>query len=254
MSMEREQQLARLEEKTGVIFLNKALLNQALTHSSFANEFQVPDNERLEFLGDAVLKLVVSEYLYNKYPSRPEGDLTKIRAAIISDETLARFSDGLNMGSFFLLSANEKKSGGAKRKSNLANALEAWIGAVYLDAGLGRIRDFLLELFREEIEKVGRHGYISDWKSALQEYVQKKKWELPYYKVVRESGPRHKRIFYIDVFVNAKKMGAGKGLNKKEAEQHAAHQAMKRLKSEQDKSSRGRRITGAIRRVRKTFL
>ena len=143
ISPEREKELHEIEKKLGTSFLNKGILNQALTHSSYGHEAKIPDNERLEFLGDAILKLVVSEYLYHKFPERAEGDLTKIRAAVISDDTLAAVGRRLFLGDYLLLSANEKRTGGARRKSNQANAFEAVIGAVYLDAGIGKVADYL---------------------------------------------------------------------------------------------------------------
>lgn len=229
ISMQRDKELAELEKKLGISFLNKQLLNQSLTHASFAHEEKIPDNERLEFLGDAVIKLVISEYIYNKFPSRPEGDLTKIRATVISDETLAREANTVKLGEYLLLSENEKKTGGDRRKSNVANAFESLVGAIYLDAGLGKVRDFLLDFLRAEIDKVSREGYIKDYKSALQEFVQKKKWLLPQYKVLKELGPRHEKLFVIGVKIKGKIMGEGRGMNKKEAEQKAAEEALKAL-------------------------
>lgn len=213
--MERDKELQELEKKLGISFFNKALLNQCLTHSSYAHEAGVPDNERLEFLGDAILKLVVSEYLYNKFPTRQEGDLTKYRASVISDETLARIASEIKLGEYLLLSENEEKTGGARRKSNVANAFESLLGAIYLDAGIGKARDFILEHLRDEAEKVSQEGYISDYKSSLQEYVQKQKWELPQYRVINESGPRHKRIFEIAVKVTERCWGRGRARTKK---------------------------------------
>ena len=222
-----------MEEKLSLSFINKNILSQSLTHSSYGHEKNTSDNERLEFLGDAVLKLVASEYLYNKFPGHAEGDLTKIRASVISDETLGKIGRKLDLGKYILLSENEKKSGGQKRKSNVANAFEALIGAVYLDSGLGKIRDLIVDLLREEIEVVSRVGYITDYKSALQEITQKNKWDLPLYKVIKESGPRHRRVFWMEVKVKGKRYGIGRGANKKESEQRAATMALKRLKQEE---------------------
>jgi ribonuclease-3 len=233
ISSHREKELHEVEKKLKTIFLNKGLLNQSLTHSSYGNEKNIPDNERLEFLGDAILKLVISEYIYHKFPERSEGDLTKIRASVISDETLATVGRKLYLGNHLLLSANEKRTGGARRKSNLANTFEAIIGAVFLDAGIGKSREMVLAFLEKEIEKVSRAGYIRDFKSALQEYTQKHKWELPHYRVIKETGPRHRRVFWIEVKVKRKGYGVGRGRNKKEAEQRAAMQALRRLKLEE---------------------
>lgn len=253
ISPQREKELSELEKKLGTFFLNKNLLNQSLTHSSFGHEKKISDNERLEFLGDAILKLVISEYLYHKFPERAEGDLTKIRAAVISDETLATIGRKLSLGNYLLLSPNEKRSGGTKRKSNLANTFEAVIGAVFLDAGLGKSRELILNFLSPEIEKTSRVGYITDYKSALQEYTQKRKWQLPRYRVIKETGPRHRRVFWMEVKVCGRRYGVGKGRNKKESEQRAATRALNKLKNEErgGRKKDGKGIKGLISKVRK---
>ncbi|OGC23565.1 ribonuclease III [candidate division WOR-1 bacterium RIFOXYC2_FULL_37_10] len=249
--MQRDKELSDLERKLRIFFLNKQLLNQSLTHSSYANESEVPDNERLEFLGDAVIKLAVSEYIYNRFPARPEGDLTKIRADVISDETLARVATRVRLGEYLLLSENEKKTGGDKRRSNVANAFESLVGAIYLDAGLGKVRDFLIDFLRGEIEKVSREGYIKDYKSALQEFVQKKKWPLPQYKVLNETGPKHEKQFVIGVRIKGSIMGQGEGMNKKDAEQKAAEKALNQLNSMEKKKVSP--IKGIFHKVKKSI-
>ncbi|MDD5382278.1 MAG: ribonuclease III [Candidatus Margulisbacteria bacterium] len=252
LSPEREKELQELESKIKTSFLNKILLNQALTHSSYGNEFKVPDNERLEFLGDAVLKLVISEHIYNKFPEKAEGDLTKIRASVISDETLAGVGRHLNVGDYLLLSANEKSTGGTRRKSNLANTFEALIGAVYLDEGLGKSRDLILQFLSGEIEKTSRAGYIRDYKSAVQEYAQKHKWELPRYRVIKESGPKHRRVFWMEVRLKGKVYGVGRGRNKKESEQRAAMHALTRIKGEdKNRKKETKGLRNIISQVRK---
>jgi len=246
LSPHRLKQLKDIEHKLGIPFVNKSLLNQALTHSSYAHEMRkkgIIDNERLEFLGDAILKLVVSEYLFNKYPGKSEGDLTKIRAGVISDETLAAAAKKFKLGKYLLLGANERRTGGRERKSNLANAFEALIGATYLDAGIGKSRDIIIEHLSSEIDRVTKIGYIGDYKSALQEFVQKKGWGLPIYNVIKEVGPKHRRTFFIEVKIKGKSYAYGRGLSKKEAEQKAAEIAFKKLK-------RHRRRPGAL----KSFL
>ena len=255
ISPERAKELHELEQKLAVSFINKPLLNQSLTHSSYGHEKNCPDNERLEFLGDAVLKLVMTEYIYNKYPGHAEGDLTKIRATVISDETLGKVGRKIDLGQYLLLSGNEKKSGGQKRKSNVGNAIEALIGAVYLDAGLGKARDFIIDNLRDEVETVSRAGYICDFKSALQEYAQKNKWDLPFYRVVKEAGPRHRRVFWMEVKVKGKRYGVGRGANKKEAEQRAATMALKRLKGEEKGEKRDKEggLRALLNRARKSI-
>jgi ribonuclease III len=237
LTSRREQQLAELESKLGLSFVNKTLLSQAFTHSSYAHEStdKIFDNERLEFLGDAVIKLVISEYLYNKYPASQEGDMTKIRAVAISDEIFFDVAKRLKLGEYLLLGANEKRTGGAERKSNVANVFEAFIGALYLDAGLGKSRDILLGLLVPEIEKISKTDYMKDYKSALQEYVQKKKWGLPSYHVIKESGPKHKKMFSIEVMIKGQSHGVGQGHNKKEGEQAAAKVALLRFVKPQGK-------------------
>jgi len=232
LTSRREKQLEELEIKLGIPFLNKSLLNQSLTHSSYAHESKekIGDNERLEFLGDAVIKLVISEYIYNRFPSHTEGDLTKIRAVAISDDILGTVAKKLKLGYFLLLGSNERRTGGMERKSNLANALEALVGAVYLDAGIGKARDMLLEMLVPEIDKISKVGYIKDFKSALQEFVQKKKWGLPSYHVLKESGLKHRKIFLMEVKIKGERYGIGRGVNKKEAEQAAARVALARVK------------------------
>jgi len=231
LTSRREKLLQEIESKMGITFLNKSLLNQSFTHSSFAHESKgkVFDNERLEFLGDAVIKLVISEYLYNKFPGHSEGDLTKIRAVTISDDILAGVAIKLKLGQFLLLSTNERRTGGADRRSNLADCFEALTGAIYLDAGLGKARDILIEQLLPEIEKASKEGYISDFKSALQEFVQKKKWGLPMYNVLKETGPKHKKVFIMEANIRGQRYGVGHGKNKKEAEQAAAKVALAKL-------------------------
>jgi len=247
MDVQRQSQLQEIEEKLGTSFIRKELLNQALTHSSYGNEQKIPDNERLEFLGDAILKLVISEFIYHKFPDKAEGDLTKIRAAVISDETLSGVGRALVLGRYLLLSANEKRTGGMRRKSNLANTFEALIGALYIDAGLGKSRDMILKFLESEITKASSVGYISDYKSALQEFSQKKKWDLPSYRVVKETGPKHRRVFWIEVCLRGKRCGLGRGGNKKEGEQRAAMQALRRVEKKRDNKG----IVDIISKVRK---
>ena len=250
---QRKNELQEIEKKLGTSFHNKSLFNQSLTHSSYGNEKKIPDNERLEFLGDAVLKLVISEYLYLKFPERAEGDLTKIRATVISDDTLSYVARRFDLGSYLLLSANEKRTGGTRRKSNLANAFEAVIGAVFLDAGIGKSRELILGLLEKEIEKTSRAGYIRDYKSALQEFTQKRKWELPRYRVIKEAGPKHRKVFWIEVKIKGQRYGVGRGRNKKESEQRAAMQALRRLKGGDGRGKRreGRGLRGFISQMRR---
>ncbi len=210
-------------------FNNKDLLKVALTHSSFARHSKQPgveDNERLEFLGDAVLKLIVSQYLFDRFGDYDEGRLTKLRAQIVSDKTLAGFAQSLNLGERILFSFGEKNSGGPARISNLANAFEAILGAIYLDKGLQEATDFLVPY----IEKFGEEWV--DAKSELQELSQKKKIDLPTYRVFKEEGPDHKKQFHIEasVMIEGRTVTAfGDGPSKKEAEQLAAAHLLKKI-------------------------
>lgn len=255
---DRSTTLSKLESHLGLSFTNKTLLDQAFTHSSYTYESAdktLVDNERMEFLGDAVLKIVVSEYLFNKFPQKNEGDLTKIRAFVVSDNSFAKISRNIDLGEYLLLGNNEKRTGGKSRKSNLANVFEALVGAIFLDAGLGKARDFVMELLAPEIEKVSRAGFTLDYKSTLQETVQKKKWPLPIYHVIKESGPKHRRVFWIEVKVKGKVLGQGRGGTKKDAEQRAAAIALRNLRGteREPKKDHGQKggMRGIFQQVRK---
>ncbi|MBU0581224.1 MAG: ribonuclease III [Candidatus Margulisbacteria bacterium] len=233
---ERIINLKEIQSKLNLEFKDLALLNTALTHKSYVHEQknkELSHNERLEFFGDAVLKLVVSEFLIKTYPDRDEGELTKIRAALVSDTSLANFSKKQGLGSFLLMSNNERKTGGAKRKSNLANALEALLGALYLDEGLDKVRPIILEFVKPELTRYEEGTLLKDYKSVLQELVQQEGWNLPEYKVTKEEGPDHRKVFWIQVKVGKglkKYKSEGAGKTKKEAEQRAARQILQQLK------------------------
>ena len=228
----RKQSLDELQEKLNTSFTDLEILDQALTHSSYGNELlrdDIKNNERLEFLGDAILKLIISEYLYKNFPECAEGDLTKIRAAVVSDLSLSEISKNLGMGKYFLLGKNEKASGGELKKSNLANALESTIAAMYLDLGLASAAEVVIRLLKDQIDRASAKDFIIDYKSALQELCQKNKWGLPFYQVAKEMGPKHKKIFWIAAKIKGKKYGSGRGRSKKEAEQNAAKEALAKL-------------------------
>lgn len=238
----RVKQLQELESKLQISFASQSLLNQALTHSSYVNEYKrqdISDNERLEFLGDAVLKLIVSKYIFTKFPNHSEGDLTKIRAAVVSDVSLAEIGRELEMGHYLMLGKNEKISGGERKKSNIANALEAVIAAVYLESGIEKAEHVVVNLLRDSIEKASAEDFIVDYKSALQEISQKNKWGLPVYHVSKELGPKHKRVFIIDVKLRGMRYGTGRGLSKKEAEQNAARETLVMLKENKELKGKG---------------
>jgi ribonuclease-3 len=233
ITVSRVQELKNFSRILQYTFQSLDLLNTALTHSSAVRDAkaQDQDNERLEFLGDAVLKIVISEYLYKRFSDQDEGYLTKLRATLISDATLAELASVFNLGKFLVLSKNEKQSGGTTKKSIVANALEAIFGACYLDGGLTVARDIILRLY-EPLLSAGDIAEPHDFKSLLQEKVQGLGWKLPEYRVIQERGPEHEKVFTIQVKVgkglkNYKQDGNGR--TKKEAEQQAAEKLLQIL-------------------------
>lgn len=215
-----------LEKTIGYEFKNKELLETALTHSSFANELHgnVKYNERLEFLGDSVLGMVTAEYLFKTYPDRPEGQLTRMRANCVCERALAGFAKDINLGNYLRLGKGEINTGGMNRPSILADAFESLIAAIYLDAGFERVRDFILPF----IEAVPAHGYeTDDYKTVLQEIVQKNHDEVLEYYLVDETGPDHNKRFVYEVHINSNCIGTGEGRSKKQAEQAAAKEALR---------------------------
>lgn len=228
----RLQALAALSGVLGVEFKEISLLNQALVHTSFANENKhmgVMHNERLEFLGDAVLDLVISQFLFNRFPNLTEGELTKARAVIVCEPTLARHAARLEIGKYLLLGKGELSSGGRERISILADSFESLIGAVYLDGGFERAADFVLQQLKEELVLVEQGQYIKDYKTLLQESIQKHNDSKIVYEIVSERGPDHDKVFEVSVVVNSNTLGWGTGKSKKEAEQFAARQALIKL-------------------------
>ncbi|MDR3563847.1 MAG: ribonuclease III [Negativicutes bacterium] len=223
------QKISALGRKLGVTFSDSGLLRQALTHTSFANEAKgetIPNNERLEFLGDAVLDLIVSEYLYRQYSHLPEGELTKARAAIVCEQALANQAIAIRLGESLLLGRGEAASGGRERVSILADAFEAVIGAIYLDGGYAAARQFILSHLQQGLASIERGEYAKDYKTLLQEIAQRSGDCKISYEVIAESGPDHHKTFEVAVFVNGGRQGTGTGRSKKEAEQRAALEAL----------------------------
>lgn len=209
----------------GYEFQNKNLLRQAMTHSSYANEKRMKklsDNERLEFLGDAVLEVISSDFLYENYPDLPEGELTKLRASIVCEPTLALCAQDIAIGDYLFLGKGENQTGGRNRKSILSDALEAVIGAIYLDGGFTSAKEFVLKYIMTDIE---HKQLFYDSKTILQEVVQGEHEQLAYI-LTAESGPDHNKSFTVEVCVGEKKLGEGTGHTKKAAEQEAAYQAL----------------------------
>ena len=222
-----EPDFAEFEQILGITFRNKELLYEALSHSSYANEKkkQRRSNERLEFLGDSVLSIVVSQYLFQNYPDLPEGELTKIRAALVCEKSLHRFALQIRLGEFLLLGKGETHTGGRERPSILADAFEAVIAAIYLDAGLEIARAHILRFIPKNIPE-NRSMLFGDYKTALQEVVQKNPEEKVEYLLIDESGPDHSKTFAVEVCLNSNVIGRGKGRSTKEAEQMAAKEAL----------------------------
>jgi ribonuclease-3 len=219
-----------LDRAIGVVFRDAELREAALTHRSYAFEQgRTVTNERLEFLGDSVLGLVVTDMAYATYPDLPEGQLAKLRAAIVNMQALADVARGLQIGELVLLGKGEEQSGGRDKASILADALEAIFGAVYLDAGLDRARELIERLFRPRMEAYVRGEGERDFKTILQELASQRLRALPSYEV-SEEGPDHQKAFTATVSVAGEALGSGNGRTKKEAEQHAAHEAYERLR------------------------
>ncbi|WP_297598345.1 ribonuclease III [uncultured Cetobacterium sp.] len=221
-----------LEKKIGYVFKNKDLLKNSLIHRSFGNEhtrYKKLNNERLELLGDAVLDLIVTEYLYKSYPNALEGDLAKLKAMVVSEPVLARISKTLGFGQYLMLSKGEELTGGRERNSILGDVFEAILGAIYLDSDFVTVKNIAMEYLKHPIEHVNENEDILDFKTILQEYSQKEYKIIPTYQVVSEDGPDHLKIFEVVVIIKDELKGYGKGKNKKGAEQAAAKDICKKL-------------------------
>jgi ribonuclease-3 len=222
--------LADIQQRIAYQFSNAELLERALTHKSYANENRVLyHNERMEFLGDAVLNLVVSEYLMKTCPDSTEGDLSRFRAAVVSEPALAAIAREIGLGSYILLGRGEEQTGGRDKGSLLANCLEALIASIYLDTGKESADAFVIRFFENIIKKTCTSRGTLDHKTELQELCQERLKQLPEYKVVSESGPDHQRQFEVEVWIKGQVSGRGIGRSKKEAEQRAAKEAIARL-------------------------
>ncbi|WP_042456308.1 ribonuclease III [Neobacillus dielmonensis] len=228
-----EQLFKELQNSLGILFSNEKLLKQAFTHSSYVNEHRrkpFEDNERLEFLGDAVLELTISQFLFNKYPTMTEGELTKLRAAIVCEPSLVSFASELGFGKFILLGKGEEMTGGRERPALLADVFEAFIGALFLDKGLDVVIKFLEQVVYPKIN-AGAFSHVMDFKSQLQEFIQRDGIGVIEYRVLQEKGPAHNKEFVSKVTLNGEELGTGTGKSKKEAEQHAAQMALEVLKT-----------------------
>ena len=223
--------MTALEEKLGYEFQDRRLLENALTHSSYANESRgrLSSNERLEFLGDSILGMVVAEHLYRNHPDLPEGDLTRTRAALVCEESLVEVAKELSLGEYLHLGKGEEAGGGRRRPSIQADAVEAVLAAVYLDGGIGSARKIIQRyILCREIEGLTRPR---DYKTALQELVQRESGQVLKYRLTGSEGPDHDKRFFVEVDLNGTPIGSGKGHSKKEAEQMAAKSAIQHLQS-----------------------
>ncbi len=243
VSAERRRELQLFQRHAGIRFRSQELLEQAFTHRSWANETGAPagNNERLEFLGDSVLGLVVAEYLHESLPGQPEGELARIKSFVVSEAVLSEIARNLRVDNHILIGRGEELSGGRSKKAILADALEAIIGAYYLDSGFQPSRRFVQQMLVPEIVKVQENRHAKDYKTLLQEYVQKRMKTYPHYRVVQKTGPDHDRTFWIEVRINDHSYGSGRGKNKKEAEQDAARLAWEALQREGEQGSGGSR-------------
>ncbi len=220
---------SKFEKKLNITFKDKDLLMQAFLHRSYLNEnkgLKMDHNERLEFLGDAVLELVVTEFLFAKYPKKPEGDLTSYRAALVNTATLSSVAGDLGMNDFLLLSKGEAKDTGRARQYILANTFESFVGALYLDGGYEQAKDFIAKNLFPLTDEIVEKGLWQDSKSRFQEVAQEKESITPQYKTVQEVGPDHAKNFIVGVYLGDKKIGEGEGKSKQEAEQAAAQSAL----------------------------
>lgn len=225
-----------LENRIGYKFNNPELLERALTHSSFSNESGLKNhhmlcNERLEFLGDSVLSIITSNYLYKTFTECPEGELTRMRAEVVCERALSAYAEGIGLGEHLLLGVGEEKNNGRKRKSILADAFEALLAAIYLDSGkdgMDTVEVFLMPFIKNEIENVRKKGsFNGDPKTLLQQFVQQAEGDFLEYAVVGESGPDHMKSFKVEARLNSNVIGRGEGRSKREAEQNAAREALK---------------------------
>lgn len=225
--------LEELQGKIDYHFHDEKFLNWALTHSSYANEYKkqkIVYNERLEFLGDSILGLIVSEYIYTVYPNYPEGELTKLRATVVCEPTLSYLASNINLGRYMLLGKGEDATGGRNRVSILADAFEALIGAIYLDGNMESAKSFVLEHLKPVIEDaVNGIELFIDYKTQLQEVLQKKNKGNITYKVIKEEGPDHNKVFHTKVYAKETELGVGVGRSKKYAEQDAAKLALEKM-------------------------
>ncbi len=228
----RRRAASELAIALGLSFNDPELLQQSLYHRSYLNEApdrEIESNERLEFLGDAVLGLIVSEKLYRDYPALSEGHLSQLRALLVRWDALAQAAERIDLGSYLVLGKGEELSGGRKRPSNLAGAFEALIGAAFMDGGMAKARKLVLKLLKPDFDEIAARGVTADSKSELQHVAQTRWHQIPEYRMISSEGPDHAKLFTVDVSVGEQVLGRGQGRNKKQAELNAARQALETL-------------------------
>lgn len=230
---------SKLREEFEIVFSDKNLLDTAFTHTSYANEHRllnISHNERLEFLGDAVLQLLISQYLFKKYPQKPEGDLSKMRSVIVREESLAGFSRQCGFDDYIRLGKGEEKSGGRDRDTILGDLFEAFLGALLLDKGVDAVEKFLNQVMIPKVEE-GNFERVKDYKTTLQEFLQVEGDVSIEYRVISETGPAHAKMFEMAVYVNGREISTGIGKSKKLAEQTAAQSALRVFQYENRKEN-----------------
>lgn len=221
----------QISTRLNLPFENYFLLSRALTHRSYLNENNdaIEDNERLEFLGDAVLDFIVAEWLYDHYPEKPEGDLTRLRAALVHTDQLANFAKQIDLGPALRLGRGEIHAGGRERNSLLCDAFEALIGAIFLQSGIPAVNEFMIPLLKDSVDQIFMNHLAEDTKSRLQEWAQGKGYSSPLYGLVSDEGPDHAKVFEMEVRINSKPFGKGKGPSKQTAEKAAAREALAKI-------------------------
>lgn len=232
LSLEEKRRLKIFEKNLGYGFKKRSYLFRALTHKSYANERNMSpseNNERYEFLGDAVLELAISHILIDKFPDLPEGELSKIRAAVVNEVHLAEIARWIELGDYLNLGKGEEMTGGRDKPSLLSDAYEAVLGAIYLDRGFNKVKKLVNGHFQSALKDVGKKGFYKDYKTRLQEIAQSKFRTIPKYKLTKESGPDHRKVFEINLYIADELCGVGKGHSKKLAEQDAAKAALEKI-------------------------
>ena len=232
LDTQENNRISELEEKIGYCFNDKGKLLLALTHSSYANERRsegFTSNERLEFLGDSVLNIITSDYIYKNHPELPEGEMTKTRAAIVCESSLMKCAEKIDLGDYLYLGKGEENTGGRKRTSILSDAFEALIGAIYLDGGITNAGGFIINSMQDIYRNIKSKETFKDYKTQFQEIIQKQSEQHISYRIIDEKGPDHDKVFISELLVGGKPYGTGEGRTKKEAEQNAARAAMDKL-------------------------